>query len=220
MYFSRIVTITGLAAALFVPATVTSSFAAQATSKASVAVDDSTLKTRVEASIKAKPTLKNQNIDVSVAGGVATLTGYVQTAARKTSASRAAKVAGVARVDNQLMVDPSKGKELDDKIVDATKTGAKKTGEAAKTVGEKTKDAAVATGSAITDATISTMIHTKMVGEDTLKGSDISVDVTNHVVTLKGTVASAAGKTRAEQIARTTEGVKSVRDTLMIGPKK
>jgi hyperosmotically inducible protein len=78
----------------------------------------------------------------------------------------------------------------------------------------------VATGSAITDATISTMIHTKMVGEDTLKGSDISVDVTNHVVTLKGTVASAAGKTRAEQIARTTEGVKSVRDTLMIGPKK
>ena len=220
MYFSKIVAITGLAAALFVPATVTRSFAGQTTTKSSVAVSDSTLKDRVETSIKAQPTLKNQNIDVNVAGGVVTLTGYVQTNARKASAARVAKVAGVTKVDNMLVVDAKKGKELDDKIVDATKTGAKKTGEAAKVVGEKTKDVAVATGQGITDAAINTMIHTKMMGEDTLKGSDINVDVNNHVVTLKGTVASAAGKTRAQEIARTTEGVKSVNNTLMIGPKK
>ena len=87
-------------------------------------------------------------------------------------------------------------------------------------MGEKTKDAAVATGDAITDAMINTKIHAKMLDEDTLKGSDINVDVNNHMVTLKGTVASAAGKARAEQIARTTDGVRSVNNTLVIGPKK
>jgi osmotically-inducible protein OsmY len=40
------------------------------------------------------------------------------------------------------------------------------------------------------------------------------------VVTLKGTVASAAGKARAEEIAKTTKGVKRVNNTLTIGPKK
>ena len=59
-----------------------------------------------------------------------------------------------------------------------------------------------------------------MVDEATLKGSDVSLDVKDHMVTLKGTVASAAGKARAEEIARTTEGVKSVNNMLMIGPKK
>jgi osmotically-inducible protein OsmY len=220
MYFSKIVAITGLAAVLLVPATVTRSFAGQTTSKSSVAVDDTALKGRVTSAIKSRSTLKDQAIDVNVTDKVVTLTGFVQTNARKASATRAAKVPGVTKVDNLLVVDVSKGKDLDAKIADATKTGAKKTGEAAKTVGEKTKDAAVATGSAITDATISTLIHTKMINQDALEGSDISVDVTNHVVTLKGTVASAAGKTRAEQIARTTEGVKSVHDTLIVGPKK
>ena len=42
----------------------------------------------------------------------------------------------------------------------------------------------------------------------------------NHVVTLKGTVASTAGKARAEQIAKTTKGVNSVVNTLVIAPKK
>jgi osmotically-inducible protein OsmY len=40
------------------------------------------------------------------------------------------------------------------------------------------------------------------------------------VVTLKGTVASAAGKARAEEIAKTTKGVTRVVNTLTIGPKK
>ena len=138
-----------------------------------------------------------------------TLTGTVQSEQRKARAERAAHVAGVTRVDNQLTVDPHAGKSVTDKTVDATKT-----------VGEKTKDAASATGEAVTDAWINTTIHTKMLNEDTLKGSDINVDVNNHTVTLKGTVASAAGKARAAEIARTTNGVKSVNNELVIGPKR
>jgi osmotically-inducible protein OsmY len=198
---------------------------------AAVAVDDGALDYRVDAAIKAQPTLKDQDIDVKVTDKVVTLTGYVQTAQRKSTAGRVAKVAGVTKVDNQLMVDPKKGKDMDARMADTAKTAAVKTGEAAKTVGEKTKDAAetvgektkdaaVATGDAITDATINTKIHAKMMDETTLKGSDINVDVSNHVVVLKGTVASAAGKARAAEIARTTDGVKSVNNMLVVGPKK
>ena len=53
-----------------------------------------------------------------------------------------------------------------------------------------------------------------------LKESDINVDVENHVVTLHGTVLSAAGRARAVDIAKKTDGVNRVVDMLTIGPKK
>ena len=56
---------------------------------------------------------------------------------------------------------------------------------------------------------------------DQLKDSDINVDTNNHVVTLKGTVASAAGKEKAAEIAKATDGVNSVVNELTIkSPKK
>jgi osmotically-inducible protein OsmY len=58
------------------------------------------------------------------------------------------------------------------------------------------------------------------VGEDTLKHSKINVDTKNNVVTLSGTVTSLAGKNRAAQLARQTDGVKNVINNLTIGPKK
>ena len=51
---------------------------------------------------------------------------------------------------------------------------------------------------------------------DDLRDSTINVDVDNDVVTLSGTVASAAQKTRAEQVAKAVEGVKSVRNLLKV----
>jgi hypothetical protein len=49
-----------------------------------------------------------------------------------------------------------------------------------------------------------------------LRESTINVDVVNDVVTLKGTVGSAAQKTRAEQVAKGIEGVKSVNNELKV----
>jgi hyperosmotically inducible protein len=219
MNFPKLLAITGLAALLISPNFATRSYA-QTTTKTTVVVSDSTLQARVDTAIKAQPTLKHQNIDAKVTNKVVTLTGTVQTEQRKLRAGRTAKVAGITRVDNQLTIDPKAGEGMDDKVVDATKTAAHKTAEVAKTVGEKTKDGAVATGEVVTDAWISTRIHSKMVDEATLKGSDVSLDVKDHMVTLKGTVVSAAGKARAQEIARTTEGVKSVNNMLTIGPKK
>jgi osmotically-inducible protein OsmY len=51
---------------------------------------------------------------------------------------------------------------------------------------------------------------------DDLRDSTINVDVDNDVVTLSGTVASAAQKTRAEAVAKSVEGVKSVRNELKV----
>jgi hyperosmotically inducible protein len=206
---SKVLPLFVLAAALVLgtgPATRT--FAAQT----SVAVDDNTLSDRIDEAIEKDATLKNQNIDVDVTNHVVTLTGAVQTASRKARAERVANVAGVTRVENQLKVDPKEGKSMAAKTGDATKTAVKKTEHAAATVGEKTKDAASATGT--------TSLHAKFVDETTLKDSDINVDTNNHVVTLKGTVVSAAGKARAEEIARTSKGVNRVINQLVIGPKK
>ena len=51
---------------------------------------------------------------------------------------------------------------------------------------------------------------------DDLRDSTINVDVENDVVTLSGTVASAAQKTKAETVAKAVEGVKSVRNQLKV----
>jgi osmotically-inducible protein OsmY len=51
---------------------------------------------------------------------------------------------------------------------------------------------------------------------DDLRDSTINVDVDNDVVTLTGTVASAAQKTRAEAVAKAVEGVRGVKNQLKV----
>jgi hyperosmotically inducible periplasmic protein len=168
------------------------------------AKNDSAIKSRVEARLNTVDSLKDEHINVSVDNGIVTLKGDVKTAADRERAAELAKVPGVTTVENKLEVE-----------------GAEK-GVAAKTkdTTAKTKEVAGTTGEVITDSWITTKINADFVNEDTLKGSDINVDTKDHVVTLKGTVASAAGKARAEEIAKTTKGVKHVNNTLTIGPKK
>jgi hypothetical protein len=55
-----------------------------------------------------------------------------------------------------------------------------------------------------------------LLGTNDLRESTINVDVANDVVTLKGTVANAAQKTKAEQVAKGIEGVKSVKNDLKV----
>jgi hyperosmotically inducible protein len=85
---------------------------------------------------------------------------------------------------------------------------------------EKTKEGLSKTGEVITDEWITTRVHARFVGEALLKNSDISVDVSKHVVTLTGTVMGRAGRTKAGNIARRTEGVHRVVNQLTIGSKR
>lgn len=191
--------------------------AAQTSSAAKV--DDSTIKSRVETRLKNDASLKGDHIVVSVDKGVVTLSGTVHSDAQKDRAKELAKVSGVTDVDSKLDVEHA-GPSTVDKAETKTKEAAKATKDATVKAGEATKDAVATTGEVITDAWITSTISADFVNEDTLKGSDINVDTKDHVVTLKGTVTSAAGKARAAQIAKTTKGVKNVVNTLTIGPKK
>jgi hypothetical protein len=53
---------------------------------------------------------------------------------------------------------------------------------------------------------------------DDLRESTINVDAVNDVITLRGTVETAAQKTKAEQVAKDIEGVKSVKNELKVAP--
>jgi hyperosmotically inducible protein len=211
---------------------------AQTASTAGTAkVDDGTLKTRIESRLKSSATLKGTDIDVAVDHGVVTLTGTVHSEAQNLRAASLAKVTGVTNVENKLKVDSATTRAMDKagdktakagdksesamhKAGDKTADAARATGTAGKKAGEKTKDAAKDVGANITDGWITTKVKTDFVNEDALKGSDINVDTNNHIVTLKGTVASEAGRDRAVQIAKTTKGVSRVVDQLTIAPAK
>lgn len=105
----------------------------------------------------------------------------------------------------------------------AVKEGAEKTKDAvvkgAKVVADKTEDGLSKTGEVMTDGWITTRINQRFVGEKLLKDSDINVDTSKHVVTLKGTVTGREGRARAATVARRTEGVHRVINQLTVGPK-
>jgi osmotically-inducible protein OsmY len=71
-------------------------------------------------------------------------------------------------------------------------------------------------GSGLNDGWLWVKTKFELAAADDLRDSTINVDVDNEVVTLSGTVASAAQKTKAVQVAKAVEGVKSVKDTLKV----
>ena len=72
--------------------------------------------------------------------------------------------------------------------------------------------------SAVKDGWLVMKVHSEMVDEDVLAGSNIDVDVKSGVVTLQGTVPSEAARARAIAVAKANDGVKSVVDQLRIAP--
>ena len=81
---------------------------------------------------------------------------------------------------------------------------------------KKAGDAVDRTGDAISDAAITTAVKTKFLADSAVSGLKIDVDTNNGVVTLNGTISNAAEGRRALEIARDTDGVKSVKDNLKI----
>ncbi len=70
---------------------------------------------------------------------------------------------------------------------------------------------------AISDAAMTAQVKAKLATAGDLKSSDISVSTANGVVTLEGTVANADAKARAEQVANSVDGVRSIRNNLHAG---
>jgi hyperosmotically inducible protein len=156
---------------------------------------DEKLKDRVEYRLETHPTVRKYDIKVKAVNGTVTLTGEVATEVQKTEAAAGARIDGVTAIDNQLTVDPN----ADTKLSARAKAGLSKAGDK------------------ITDAWITTKVKWFMTSDDLLNGSRIDVDTKNRVVTLKGTVKTEAGRSRAVALAKDTDGVSRVVDLLVIG---
>jgi hyperosmotically inducible protein len=73
------------------------------------------------------------------------------------------------------------------------------------------------TGEVIDDASITTAIKAKYAADPEVKAHEIDVDTANGEVTLSGNVDSNAVRQEAVQIARNTDGVRSVTDNMQVG---
>jgi hypothetical protein len=86
-----------------------------------------------------------------------------------------------------------------------------------KNKGEYEKEKGSSTiGTGANDMWLWVKTRASLMGASDLRDSTINVDVVNDVVTLKGTVATAAQKTKAEQVAKDIDGVKSVKNELKV----
>jgi hyperosmotically inducible periplasmic protein len=68
------------------------------------------------------------------------------------------------------------------------------------------------------DATITSNVKAKLAADSSLASSTINVDTKEGVVTLTGMVNTEADKGKAEQLAKSVEGVKSVTNSLTVKP--
>ena len=198
--------------------------------------------TAVKTKLAADDVVKAYRIDVDTKDHVVTLSGAVDTPAARTRAVELARgTEGVRDVVDQLTVTPGAtpttgvddavsreareataegkaaadraGDKAESKIDAAQRKADEKTDEAQRKAGEATDKA----GNAISNAALTTAVKTKLLAADDVPGTKIDVDSNNGIVTLSGTVRTAAERTRAVAIAKGTDGVKSVVDKLKIG---
>ncbi len=78
------------------------------------------------------------------------------------------------------------------------------------------KESGRTVGTGLNDGWLWVKARFDLAAADDLRDSTINVDVDKGVVTLTGTVASAAQKTRAEAVVKTVEGVTGVKNQLKV----
>lgn len=93
---------------------------------------------------------------------------------------------------------------------------AKEVGEAAKATGEAAAEAAREAAPIVTDAGITAAVKTRLLADPDVSGMKIDVDTKDKLVTLKGSVASAAQASKAERLAAATPGVTRVVNELKV----
>jgi hyperosmotically inducible periplasmic protein len=196
-------------------------------------IKDGWLVMKVHSEFVNEDLLSGSNIDVDVKNGVVTLQGTVTSeAGRARALELARKNDGVKNVVDQLRIAPARDNKAEraadkaadktaraaDKASDKTARAADKAEDKLDKAGDKTASAAKKTGRAIDDGWIKSKIYAQYLADwnTVLNDSDIDVDVNNNMVTLNGTVKTAAAKAKAVSIAKATDGVKGVTDNLRV----
>lgn len=163
----------------------------------------------VTARINDDPALVAYKLDVDADAdkNTVTISGKVPTEGLRMKAVEAAKSVNSALVvTDKIDVKPGDVERKD------------YTEDMAREAREKAVAASESIGDSLDDAWIHTKIRSKLLGEGEFPGGSINVDVKNNVVTLRGSVATAADRTKAGQVAKATDGVKSVRNQLVVRP--
>jgi hyperosmotically inducible protein len=159
---------------------------------------DSGITTSVKSKLVADDVVKAREINVDTKDRVVTLTGTVQS---PTEENRALEIArntnGVADVVDRMSV------------ASAGEPGATPTS------GRLDGSPATAVGGAINDAGITSDVKARLLADPDLNTFKIDVDTRDRVVTLSGTVSTAAQKSRAVELAGKADNVLRVEDNLM-----
>jgi len=182
------------------------------------AIKDGWLVMKVHSEMVDENVLSGSDIDVDVKGGVVTLQGTVPSEAARARAVQVAKANdGVKSVVDQLRIAPAVKHDGEGKV----EAAGEKVEAAGEKAADKTTSAVKKTGRAIDDGWIKSKIYAQYLTDwnTVLDDSDIDVDVDGNVVTLNGTVKSAEAKAKAVATAKSTDGVKSVRDNLRVAAK-
>jgi osmotically-inducible protein OsmY len=166
------------------------------------AADAGWIATKIQAQYFVNPDIKPWNIDVSVSdNGTVTLAGTVDSSDDRDRAVQIARqTEGVTGVNDELRVS----------------------GETVATTGERGDAAASAENAmeraadAVSDAWVTAKIQSKYFIDDEIKGRNIDVETNNGVVTVAGTVGSYDERRQAVAMARSTDGVREVRDQLRV----
>ncbi len=78
------------------------------------------------------------------------------------------------------------------------------------------KNDSYSAGEYVDDATITSKIKADYVGSDRVSASDVKVETMEGTVLLSGFVKTGAEKDRAESIAKSVKGVKSVKNAIVV----
>src|SRR3954468_14322706 len=176
-------------------------------------VDDSLITTKVKGKLVGDKQTRKDNIEIETVDGVVTLTG---TAASKANASRAVSLArqvkGVKSVKNSVQIDAANTTASRDNVdtydKKSTTASADKSGTRATSTGKSNQP--------VKDTEITTKVKAKFVEDKTVSATDIHVKTVNGVVQLTGNAKSRDEASKAAELARETDGVKSVKNNIKV----
>jgi hyperosmotically inducible periplasmic protein len=188
--------------------------AAPSLENAGVAVDDSMIRSRIQAKYFLDGTVKARSIDVDSTNGVVTLRGQVASDNERAQALLLARsTEGVQRVEDNLTIDAS--------LVSSASPVAGVAAPAPQASASAGASAAVGTTVTPTEDTgLERTLKEKLAADAPTKTAAITVSARDGVVLLEGTVPNQAAKQHALSVARQTPGVVQVVDRITVAPRR
>jgi osmotically-inducible protein OsmY len=174
-------------------------------------MSDSQLKDKIKARLDSDADVKAADLSVSADAdhNGATLSGTVASEAVRTRAVALAKGAS----EGLVLTDKIDVKPPEETFAQYTKERAREERERATRGGDKV-------GDTLEDAWLHAKIVAKLITNSATPERKINVDVDKNVVTLRGTVKTPQEKSEAENVAKTTDGVKRVVNLLKVETTK